>query len=466
MMKRSLFPFAGLILSCATIGIAASTSTPSDDLSQAQAGGPGGTFFLGAEGFSMPMGTATRKHRADFVVGKSLFKENWVSTPSSVRNRQGLGPMFNAQSCSTCHFKDGRGQPPTNPAESFTSMLVRMSIPGEDAHGGPKPVPGYGDQFNHRANVGVRSEGDVHVRFIETSGAYADGTKFSLSEPRYEFTGLQFGPLPENVMLSGRVAPQVVGLGLLEAIPEKDILALADPDDRDRDGVSGRPNRVWDVRAKTKRLGRFGWKSNQPSVRQQNAGALIGDMGVTSPLFPGQNCNAGAEDCLKAPALKTAEIDDSDLDRMEAYIKLVAVPARRNLKDPAVRAGQRAFLDAKCQACHIPSFTTGVDPKFPELSRVRIHPYTDLLLHDLGEGLADHRPDFAATGSEWRTAPLWGIGVIPAVNGHSRLLHDGRARTIEEAILWHGGEAEGAKGRFLKMAEIDRKNLIRFVESL
>ncbi len=465
-MKKYLLPIAGLLLLGTSLVQAFTAPAPVDDFREVEAGGPGGTVFIGAEGFSMPMGTASPKHRIDFVVGKSLFKENWVSTPSSVRNRQGLGPMFNAQSCSTCHFKDGRGQPPATAADSMVSMLVRISIPGVNSVGGPNPVPGYGDQFNHRANVGVRSEGDVHVSFTPKTGKYADGTAYELLEPHYEFTGLQFGPMPENLMISARTAPQIVGLGLLEGISEKDILALADPDDRDGDGISGRPNLVWDVRAKKKRLGRFGWKANQPSVRQQNAGALLGDMGVTSPLFPQQNCNPGAADCLSAPALKGTEIDDSDLDRMESYVKLIAVPIRRNIGNPAVLEGRTAFLAAKCQSCHVPSFTTEKNLKFSELSGVKIFPYTDLLLHDMGPGLADNRPDFEASGSEWRTAPLWAIGVIPSVNGHTRLLHDGRARNTEEAILWHGGEAEASKQVFLKLPETSRKNLVRFVESL
>lgn len=445
---------------------AAYAASPVDDFTEIQAGGKGGTFYLGSDGFSIPMGTASAAHIKSFVMGKSLFKENWVATPSSVRNRQGLGPVFNAQSCSTCHFKDGRGEPPATGNDSMVSMLVRLSIPGEGEHGGPNPVPHYGDQFNHRANVGIRSEGDVHVSFTESSDTYPDGAKYTLLTPHYEFVNLGFGPMPSDLLISGRVAPQVVGLGLLETIPAETILAIADPDDKNQDGISGRANLVWDVKSKKKKLGRFGWKSNQPSVRQQNAGALAGDMGVTSSLFANPNCNPNATDCLNAPKLPSIEINDADLTDMENYIKLVAVPVRRNLKNPDAQEGRILFNNAKCQSCHVSEFTTGVDPKFPELSRQRIFPYTDLLLHDMGEGLADHRPDFGAAGNEWRTAPLWGLGVIPAVNGHSRLLHDGRARSVEEAILWHGGEAENAKLFFKQLNASDRKKLILFVESL
>lgn len=429
-------------------------------------GGDTTIVVRGADSFSLPAKNASTPHRRSFVVGNSLFKENWVTTPASVKTRQGLGPLFNAQSCSTCHFKDGRGQPPGSPAESMNSMLVRLSIPGQDAHGGPNPVPNYGDQLNHRAIVGVKAEGNVHVRYTEEKGKYPDGASFSLAKPEYFFADLAYGPLPENLLTSPRVANQVIGLGLLEAIRDQDLLALADPKDRNGDGISGRVNLVWDHEKKKKGIGRFGWKANQPTVEQQSAGAFHGDMGITSRFAPKQNCAAVAKDCLAAPEIEGPEISDKDLRHLTVYMKLLAVPARRDVDDPQVKAGHALFRKAQCQSCHVETFVTGVQKEFPELSKQKIHPFTDLLLHDLGEALADGRPDFEADGREWRTPPLWGIGLFKETNGHTRYLHDGRARNLEEAILWHGGEAEASKKAYMNYAKSDREALIRFLETL
>lgn len=429
-------------------------------------GGDTSVLSRGSDAFSQPARNASTSHRHSFVVGNALFKENWIATPASVKSRQGLGPLLNAQSCSTCHFKDGRGQPPKDAQTAFTSMLIRLSIPGQGPHGEPLDVPHYGDQLNHRAILGVKAEGDVRVRYKEVSGSYADGTSYTLTKPIYTFENLAFGPMPENVLISPRVAPQLIGLGLLEAISEIDILARADIDDRDHDGISGKPNWVWDRAAKSQRLGRFGWKSNQPSLAQQNAGAFLGDMGITSRYFPEQNCAPIAKDCLRAPHAKGVEISDEDMEHMTTYTRLLAVPAARDPDDLQVLQGQLLFRQAQCVACHIDTIKTGDLPEFPELSRQDIHPFTDLLLHDMGPELADGRPDFGANGNEWRTPPLWGVGLFSETNGHTRYLHDGRARNLEEAILWHGGEAEKSRHDFTHMKLNERQALIRFLETL
>lgn len=449
-----------------TLARAESPNAPDENSPEFRSGGDGSVVARGGEAYNFPMRNATNAHHRSFVVGNSLFRENWVASPASIKTRQGLGPLLNAQSCSTCHFKDGRGQPPGSPSESFSSMLVRLSVPGKGPHGEPVPVPAYGDQLRHRSIVGVKSLGDVKVKYEEITSKYPDGAPYSLLKPTYVFEDLHYGPMPEDVMTSPRVAPFVIGLGLLETIDEKDILAHADPEDRDGDGVRGRPNHVWDYTQKRVRLGRFGWKANQPSLHQQNAGAFSGDMGVTSDVFPKQNCPSTARDCLKAFSLKSVEIDARDLEHMDTYTKLLAVPVRRDLQDPQVRAGRDLFRQAKCQACHVESYVTGVDPAFPELSKQRIFPYTDLLLHDMGDGLADHRPDFEAGGNDWRTPPLWGIGLLKEASGHTRLLHDGRARGFEEAVLWHGGEGEASRQSFLRMNKSERDALVRFLESL
>lgn len=405
--------------------------------------------------------------RNRFFVGNSFFNQNWVRAPSSTEARDGLGPTFNATSCSACHFKDGRGAPPASSTEPFLGLLVRLSVPGVDEHGGPRPVPGYGDQFNHRALEDVPSEGHSSVTFTEQPGTYPDGTPYTLLRPSYALTDLALGPLPLDVMLSPRVAPAVFGLGLLEAIAEADLVAREDPEDANGDGVSGRANRVWDPLSGQTVLGRLGWKANQPGLQQQNAGAFVGDMGITSPLHPLDNCPPEQTACAQSISGGDPELSQAKLDDVTLYTRLLAVPARRNLQDQAVKRGKALFAQVGCTACHVQTWTTPLDASvLEELRGQTLHPYTDLLLHDLGEGLADGRPDFLATGTEWRTPPLWGLGLIHTVNGHSRLLHDGRARNAEEAILWHGGEAAGSRDAFAALPSTDRAALLGFLQSL
>jgi CxxC motif-containing protein (DUF1111 family) len=406
------------------------------------------------------------ERRDGFFVGNSIFNRNWVVAPSSTTGLDGLGPTFNATSCSTCHFKDGRGRPPP-PGEPMRSMLVRLSVSGADAvTGGPVGEPSYGGQLQNAAIPGVPVEGRVTIDWEEVPGAYADGTPYSLRRPTYRFEALAFGPLADDTMFSPRVAPATFGLGLLEAIPAADLVAREDAADADGDGISGRANRPWDVAAGRRALGRFGWKANQPSLRQQTAGAMHGDLGVTSSLFPAESCPAPQLECAAAPSGGAPELDENKLDDLTFYGQTLAVPARRDAGDPTVLRGKRLFRAAGCAACHVPRWVTGTHPEVPELSGQTIWPYTDLLLHDMGPELADGRPDFDASGSEWRTPPLWGIGLLGAVNGHDDLLHDGRARGLAEAILWHGGEGEAAREAFRAMVAEDRAALLRFLRSL
>ncbi len=385
--------------------------------------------------------------------------------PSSTEGRDGLGPLFQATSCSGCHFKDGRGHPPED-GRNFVSLILRLSVPGAGPHGAPRPHPNYGDQFQPRGIPGVPPEGEAIVTYEPVHGAFGDGWSYELMRPHYQFASLAYGALGTNVLISPRVAPSVFGLGLLSAIPENDVLNNADPKDKDGDGISGRPNRVWNMREKKKTLGRFGWKANQPTTEQQDATAFHGDIGITSELFPDQNCMPGQSACASAPDGGTPELTPLKLKRVTDYIMRLAVPARRGWTNDLVRVGEGLFRDMKCNACHVSDFITGNVPGKPELSRQAIHPFTDLLLHDMGEGLADGRPDFEASGSEWRTAPLWGIGLTQTVNGHTRFLHDGRARNLQEAILWHGGEAESAKVSFRKLSWLDRQAVLSFLDSL
>jgi CxxC motif-containing protein (DUF1111 family) len=346
-------------------------------------------------------------------------------------------------------------------------MLIRLSVPGKNDVGGPKPHPKYGDQLNDRAIPSVPAEGKPFIETTEISGEFADGTPYSLAAPTYHFTDLAFGPLGDNIMISPRVAPAVFGLGLLEAIREEDILAMADPNDEDGDGISGRVNRVWDQAGKTHKIGRFGWKANAPTLLHQNAAAANGDIGLTSSLFPEENCPSSQKECLNAPHNEDGiDLSDKFLRKLTFYTQTLAVPARREADKSEILAGEALFNKIGCGSCHIPTIVTGDHPTVPLLSHQQIHPFTDLLLHDMGEGLADNRPDFLATGSEWRTPPLWGIGLVMGVNKHSRFLHDGRARSIEEAILWHGGEAETAKDNYRSLDQPDRQDLLAFLDSL
>ena len=415
--------------------------------------------------FSFSARNLTAEERGDFTVGKNLFGDNWVTAPSSTSARDGLGPIYNALSCGSCHFHDGRGRPPEAGEGEMLSSLVRLSVPGATEHGGPSPEPTYGGQLQPRSILGVPAEGGTTVTWEEVAGAYADGESFSLRRPTIAFHDLAFGPMAADVLTSLRVAPAIFGLGLIEAIPETSIEANADPDDADGDGISGRANRVWDQAAGAVRLGRFGWKANQPSIRQQTAGAFLGDIGITTSLFGDRECGPTQTACLAALDGGAPELEDRLLDFVVFYGRTLAVPARRDVTDPTVLRGKAIFHEAGCAGCHVPSFETGASD-IAALAHQRIWPYTDLLLHDMGEGLADGRPDFEATGREWRTPPLWGLGLLETVSRHEYLLHDGRARGVAEAILWHGGEGERAREAFRTMPRADRDALVRFMESL
>ena len=430
---------------------------------------PGGdttnTFLLGANAFTMPAENASTEHETAFYSGNSFFNENWVQAPSSTTGRDGLGPLYNARSCASCHFKDGRGRPPLEPDEGFVGLLLRLSVPGTGEHGESLPEPNYGGQLQPYAVGDLVPEGTPHVRYDSVAGEYEDGEAYELIAPTYEITDLALGPLAEDTMISPRVAPATVGLGLLEAIPGERLEALTDPGDTDGDGISGRVNRVWDVVAEDFTIGRFGWKAEQPTVLQQSAGAFNGDIGITSELFPGSDCRAG-ESCDGAPSGGDPEIEPDTLDRVGLYARLLAVPVRERWDDDGTRAGRDLFNATGCAKCHVPSHETGDYPEIAEVEHQTIWPYTDLLLHDMGDGLDDGRPSFDAEGREWRTPPLWGLRFYRTVNGHDRLLHDGRARGVAEAILWHGGEAESAREAFRHMKREDRERLVAFVESL
>ena len=424
-------------------------------------GGETTVFDATSHAFSTPAPNLSADGLAKHLEGDVEFEAVFVTVPAEVN--PGLGPVYNNISCINCHARDGRGRAPTS-GEKLTSMLFRVSLPnpeGDVTHG-PVPVPGFGTQLNNRAIFGVPPEGTVTINYTEGELTTSDGTKVYLRTPNYKIENA-YQPLPDNVELSPRVAPVVFGLGLLEAIPESTILALADEDDQDGDGISGKANYVWDVQKNGLSLGRFGWKANQPTLIQQVASAYHDDMGITTSLLPressaGQSQYDGRGD--------DPELSDEILDVVTFYVQTLAVPARRNLDDPVVQRGEELFESVGCSSCHIPTLRTGTLSDVPEVSNQTIQPFTDLLLHDMGPGLADNRPDFLASGSEWRTPPLWGIGLVKVVNGHTNFLHDGRARGLLEAILWHSGEAEQSREAVQGMSASDRDALIAFLESL
>jgi CxxC motif-containing protein (DUF1111 family) len=437
------------------------TSLPGDALS----GGEGTVFDRSRNAFSLPARNLREEHRSSFFVGNSFFNQNWVAAPASVAARDGLGPLFNARSCSGCHFKDGRGRPP-EPGEPMDTMLLRISVPGADVHGAPMPEPVYGDQIQGQSIPGVPREADVFVSYDEAAGAFSDNEAFSLRKPSYRIAHLGYGPIAQPLLMSPRVSPGIIGLGLLEAIPEAALQRLADPDDGDGDGISGHVNMVWDHGTSRTAVGRFGWKAEQPSVLQQTAAAFVGDIGITSPLFRAGNHTARENAAAQQPSRSEPELGEKIFHAVGLYARSLAVPAARTGDDPQALAGRQLFAIARCAACHVPELKTGPYPEMPELAYQTIHAYTDLLLHDMGDGLADDRPAFTATGREWRTPPLWGLGLIAKVNGHTFLLHDGRARNVAEAILWHAGEATASKQRFLTMSAQDRLALLAFLNSL
>ena len=430
----------------------------------------------GAQAFAQAVPGLDTDGRRFFSVGNNFFNDNWVIAPSSTEGRDGLGPIFNAQSCSSCHFRDGRAQPPADSDDPERGLLIRISVPDGDS---TAPHPVYGDQFQDRSIPDVPVEGSVEITYDEQPGTYDDGTPYSLAVPTYTLRDADGEPLGDDVLISPRIAPPMFGVGLLELIPEEDVVAAADPDDADADGISGRPAYVEDVEpgteaerggeraeAGTEVLGRFGWKALAPSVEDQTAAAFRADIGVTNPLRPEQPCTEAQPECLAAPDGGEPEVDDQKLGRVTFYSRTLAVPARRAVGEAETDRGEEAFGSIGCTSCHTSEQRTGVSDTAAALSEQTIRPYTDLLLHDMGDGLADGRPEGDADGSEWRTPPLWGIGLVETVNRHTRFLHDGRARSLEEAVLWHGGEAADAQERFRALPADDRRALIAFLESL
>ncbi|HSC88118.1 MAG TPA: di-heme oxidoredictase family protein [Polyangiaceae bacterium] len=450
---------AGLALACSSV-----QAPPLEDSERLPGGDTTNELMLGSSAFKMVAPNASSEHEAMFYTGNSFFNSAWVEAPASTTVRDGLGPIFNARSCSACHMQDGRGAPPEADQDPI-GLLLRIGDGELGEHGEPRGDERYGGQLQPFALPDVPAEARVRVTYEERKGKLPDGEEYVLLVPSYVLDEPAYGPLPEGLRVSPRVAPAMIGLGLLEAIPEADVLALEDAEDRDGDGISGRANRVYDSVADGRALGRFGWKAEQPNIAQQVAGAFAEDMGITNPLVGHDGCSLVELECGEAPNGGEPEIDDELFGKVVTYSRLLAVPVRERWKGEAILAGRELFHQTGCANCHVPKHHTG-DSDLSELADQDIYPYTDLLLHDLGDDLGDQRPAFDASGNEWRTPPLWGVGRIHDVNGHDLLLHDGRARGVQEAILWHGGEAEGSRERFENLSRDERKSLVDFVESL
>ncbi|WP_447641467.1 MULTISPECIES: di-heme oxidoreductase family protein [Chitinophagaceae] len=421
-------------------------------------GGMATTFDNGKDAFGQGTSGLDARQEAIFNKGDNLFSQTFVSGHAYVFG--GLGPIFVNTSCGNCHHNEAKGAPTVGASNS--SLLFRLSILGEDSYGGPIGIPGFGTQLQNRAVTNVQPEAGVSITYKDSVVNYPDGSSVLLRVPGYELTN-PYTDLPASYMISPRMAPMTFGLGLLENIPEATILAHADPDDADGDGISGKANYVYDQYYNTKMIGRFGWKANVATLPSQVASAAQQDMGVTNYIFPQENCYGQPQ---YTAAANDDKMVDSLLNYLIFYTRTLAVPARRGFDDSTAQQGAQIFEQIKCNACHLTTLQTGTNVTIAPLSNQRIHPYTDLLLHDMGPALSDGRPDYLASATEWRTAPLWGIGLLGIVNGTPYYLHDGRARSAEEAILWHGGEATKVKGNFMALNQSDRNKLLKFIASL
>jgi len=392
------------------------------------------------------------------VLGDLVFNQSFVTAPAPIQS--GLGPIYNNTSCANCHHSDGIGIPTAGDRQS--SLLLRISLPGADANGGPLPVPGYGLQLQDKAVYGKAPECSVNIAYNYQTYSFADGESYELRTPTYTLSNL-YTPISGAYLLSPRLAPPMIGLGLLEGVPESEIIAYADPNDANGDGIKGKANYVWDIATQSKQLGRFGWKANTASILTQVVTAFNQDMGITTSLEPVESSYGQAQyDGLK----DDPELADSLLHAVKYYAQTLSVPARRNVTDATVKRGEQLFMLAKCGTCHRQTLTTAVNVAFPAISNQIIHPYTDMLVHDMGPGLADNRPDYLAGPRDWRTAPLWGLGLYATVNNPGYFLHDGRARTITEAIMWHGGEAAASQAYFSNLSTTDRNAVLAFLNSL
>ena len=424
---------------CAVAACGDNGTTPPED----RQGGETTVDDRTREAFTHPAANLTEDQRHVFQAGRGPFDFHW-EIPL-------LGPLFNNDACFGCHGSHGRGLSLIGNGALQSQALLRVSLTDgtPEVPGGNVPVPGFGLQLQDHATVGL-AEVYVTQVWVEHTERYGDGEAVMLREPRVEPRLPDGSDLPPDVQLSYRQGPGVFGLGLLEAVADDTLAALADPDDADGDGISGRANRVWDRARQAAVIGRFGHKATEPTLRQQAAAAFATDMGLSNKLFPEPD---GMRD-----------VADEQFEQTLFFVSTIGVPAAAP-RDAAARRGRGLFDDFGCATCHVPTLVTG-DHAIPQLAHQTIHPYTDLLLHDVGDLLTDARRDFLAEGVEWRTPPLWGLGVVQTVAAEATFLHDGRARTFAEAILWHGGEAQASREAFRLAPKQQRDALIGFLQTL
>lgn len=425
------------------------------------AGGDGTVFVTDATAFDRLIANGTPGMQVLHDQGRQIFFQEFVEYGTG--EFDGLGPLFIQTSCGGCHPGNGRSQPPLTEVDYNSGLLMRFSLAGSGPNGEPNPVPGYGTQLQNRSIDGVAPEAHFLFYYNIFNETYADGSNFPMHDPVFNVID-QYTPMPPNVLFTLRNGSPVYGLGLLEAVSDEEILSRVDETDDNVDYISGRANYVWNVKSQQFEIGKLGWKASNPTIEQQTAGAFHEDMGVTSEGYFETEIGEGQSNSTTGFGPEP-DVEESVIDQVSYYLRTLAVPAPRNLDDPQVMHGRQIFYDLNCNGCHTPQLTTG-NSAIPQLANQTIYPYTDLLIHDMGEILADGRPDFDASTNEWRTPPLWGLGLTAIVNPNARYLHDGRASSIEEAILWHGGEAHWAKEYFKSLPAEDREALLAFLNAL
>lgn len=480
LVGRRMFPFLWLLAftSCK------SSAVPSSDALEALPAGSASTSVTPFPSSELPASNLPQSDRPEFHAGKALAHQPWVKAPSTTDARDGLGPLYNARTCLDCHHKGGRGRIPDDAERVLVSSFLRLSIPGSDLRWGAVPEPTYGLQLQTQSTalshqlraraVGrlktiLPPEAQVRILWEKQEYRYPDGQRITLRKPTVQLDELAYGALHPDARLSLRVAPPIHGAGLIELIDESQLNALEDPEDKNQDGISGRSNLVWNFRTDRPAKGRFGYKASRATLEITVAAAFAGDMGITSSLFPNQPCTDAQTACHQQPSGASpggVELSDPLLALVVDFNRNLGVPQRRGVKDDAVQTGRRHFYEAGCAECHHPKFKTSPSASHPHLGDQIIWPYSDFLLHDMGPELSDNRSDYAATGQEWRTTPLWGLGWSAQISGTESYLHDGRARNLEEAILWHGGESQSAKRRFSNLAQKERTLLLAFLASL
>lgn len=432
-----------------------------------------------------PFTNISSEQRLNHALGRSLFEKFWIASPSSTTASDGLGPLFNARSCHSCHLNNGKGHAPAagqNGAE-VPSFFLRLkqwpsSILVDNSQSARHkkaviPDPVYGTQLQTHANINITPEAQLTVTYKYKTVTFLDGSVSELRQPIYHLSQFSHGPITSETKLSGRVSPGLIGVGLFDALEDAALIASADPNDNNQDGISGRINTVWDSSTQSWRPGKFGWKATTATLTTQNQSAFNGDLGISTPLFPNPygDCTNRQVECLSLPNGNSPHLEDleanSDVIKMiDTFTALSAPPRIRNLNSDQFREGKKIFDLLQCAACHTPVLKTGKHPTFSELNERKFYPFTDLLLHDMGPELADVGQEFDALGAEWRTPPLWGLSLHKFASKKQSFLHDGRARTIDEAILWHGGEAQKSRDAYLKLDKTQRTLLIRFLESL